>query len=571
MLGLPGTNGVGRKSGWEVTVYEADTGGAGQWGEEGGIRVPGAPLELGSALDMDGPFLVAGMPEDDGSGSQIGSAYVWYLHESGTNTIWYPVTRLVDEAATMGSGFGYSVAIEATSDLEARVAVGAPFELGGQGAAYLFDVSVVLGQQTLQRRIALPSPAATNHFGRAVALDGDYLAVGAPSEDTALGLDAGKVYLFEKDLGGTNNWGCRVTNAAPTAGLFYGARVDIENSKLAAARWDQAELGPAVFVYDRDEGGADNWGLMDIITPPPDAPDSFGFAIDFVIGGRFMLIGAIDQFSPSTNGAAYYYGLSPSEIYDLLFKIDDPAGDGPSFGYDVASLDFAGVLVGAPESLHGGVTEVGTARLFDFSVTGGVTNVTLLATLAGTNAVDRMGAAVAGVGIYGVASAPGDDRNGSDAGRVAATRVGDYERWAASQSSSAPDFASRGLPWDDYDGDGDANLVEFALGTDPTDPASTQKLVMFPVRNGLGTLLMAWEEPDVPYSVLGLNYNMQAGSDMKQWLSISGSTTVEDGKVLRLYDTSVSPRFFRLAPRYPDVGSFGVGGGGGGGGIGVLE
>jgi hypothetical protein len=56
-----------------------------------------------------------------------------------------------------------------------------------------------------------PGCAGTfDEFGHAVALSGDALVVGAPVESSGPGdpLEAsGAVYVFERNLGGPDNWG----------------------------------------------------------------------------------------------------------------------------------------------------------------------------------------------------------------------------------------------------------------------------------------------------------------------------------------------------------------------------
>lgn len=560
MVGVAATNTAGDKSGWAASFHSLNQGGPAQWGSAFTLEAPGAAYQFGYAVDMDGSFLVVGMPSDDWAGTNTGAAYVWYLSDAGNARSWHPVARLTAPNGEPNHQFGFSVSVTATNETTARIAVGAPFEFGDKGAAYLFEVQAYYGQLAPTRRIA-PTPYPTNlAFGAAVSVDGDTLAVGAPIADVS-GPNWGAVYLFDKDFGGANTWGCRVTNGAPNSGVNFGYALDLENDTLAVGRPSPGGSGPAVFVYDRDEGGPNAWGLIDTLPPPADSPNGFAWSVDIIGAGDSVLVGAIDSFG-ITNGKVYLFATLTGTTYDVLLTLDDPEDDGAQFGYAVEWIDFGGILVGAPTSPHGATG--GVARLFGLSLTGGVTNVYTVASLFGEAPGDRLGWSVAGGAFFAVAGAPRNDMNGNNAGMVRSMRAGPYETWAGSQP---PAFGSAWLPWQDYDGDGDANLMEFAMGTDPMSGISTSKLVMA-VQPVSGGHAMGWMKPSLPYSTVGLHYNMQRSDDMTRWLSAPYAVSFTNSS-LRLYDLGGPWQHYRLAPRYPVLTS--EGGTGGGGIIIVLD
>jgi hypothetical protein len=67
------------------------------------------------------------------------------------------------------------------------------------------------------RKILGADTAPLDHFGAAMALEGDRLAVGVPDDDSPLG-DAGSVYLFERNQGGPECWGQVAKLTASDAG-----------------------------------------------------------------------------------------------------------------------------------------------------------------------------------------------------------------------------------------------------------------------------------------------------------------------------------------------------------------
>jgi len=554
MVGLANTNTYQDKSGWAASVHSVNTGGSTQWGSEYTIEAPGVPEQFGYSVDMDGNYMVTGMPNDNWAGVNSGSAYVWYLFDLAGQKAWYPIARLINENGASGHLFGFDVSITTLSGGDALVAVGAWGEFTDKGAVYIFRVSISTGQTTLPVRITpTPYPNGTI-FGYSVSLDGDILAVGAPLGDMS-GPDWGTVYVFDRNSGGADKWGCIATNPAPNGNIFFGGKVSLENDTLAVTR---PSLGTnrAVFIYNQNTGGADKWGLTSSVYPPPGSPNQFADSVAVNSSGSAILIGATHATAAS-NGHVYIYAETiTSGVYNVFHTINDPAGDGPSFGSSVSWASIAGVLVGSSRS---GASTGGTARLFGLSFTGGVINVSLLGSMMGSPD-DRLGTDVAGGDAYAVAGAPQNDMNGTNAGQILSMRVGSYEVWAGSQPAG---FATAWKPWENWDGDADANLMEFAMGTDPMNSGSNQKLVMN-LHRGSATN-MAWIEPDLAYSTVGLHYNMQSADNLDNWNSIGFDYSFTNSH-LRLYDAYENQQQYRLAPLYPVFTSEG-----GGGGIIIVE
>jgi len=542
MVGISDTNTYQNSSGWYASFHSVNQGGAGQWGHEFGIESPGFPGEFGFSVDMDGSFMVAGMPFDTWAGTDSGSAYVWFLNDSGGVKSWYPVARLVNQNGESNHLFGFDVSITQTDDFEARVAVSSYGEFVDKGAVYIFEVNALQGQVSLPHRIT-PFPYPTNIvFGWSIALNDTSLAVGAPYSDIS-GANGGAVYLFEKDYGGTNTWSCRKTNAAPNSGQFFGTKVDLNDQNLIVARVNPVGNGPAVFAYRRDQGGANNWGLYDAVYPPPGSPNGFGWSLDLLGIGSSFAVGAIESFT-TNSGKVYLYTQAPSGTnYQPFLTVNDPNNDGSTFGFSVAWMDFGGLVVGAR---GGGANTGGIVRLYTFALTNGMTNVVLQASMQGSNALDRLGYDVAASMFYAVGSAPRNDGNGGNAGAIYTMRVGSYEIWAGAQPMA---FAAAWRPWENYDGDLDANLLEFAMGTDPMNSGSNSRIHMFLHRSS-GQTNMAWIKPSLPYNSFGLDYNLQSTDHAASW-SAPVYTTVGTNTSMRLFNTFQPSQLYRLAPRYP--------------------
>ena len=97
------------------------------------------------------------------------------------------------------------------------------------------------------------------------------------------------------------------------------------------------------------------------------------------------------------------------------------------------------------------------------------------------------------------------------------------------------------------------------MGTDPTSGISTSKLIMT-VQSVSGGQAMGWMRPSLPYSTVGLHYNMQRSEDMTRWLNAPYAVSFTNSN-LRLYDLGGGWQHYRLAPRYPVLSSEDGGGG----------
>ncbi len=92
-----------------------------------------------------------------------------------------------------GDQYGYAVAIDGNTAV-----VGAPFDDGEEGSVFVYEYNG-LGWVFSQR---LPAdPAAGDHFGAAVDIDGDHIVVGAPL-DFAAGIQRGTAIVFERTPSG---------------------------------------------------------------------------------------------------------------------------------------------------------------------------------------------------------------------------------------------------------------------------------------------------------------------------------------------------------------------------------
>lgn len=121
-----------------------------------------------------------------------------------------------------------------------------------------------------------------DRFGASLAIDGDTLVVGAYYEDTA-GLNGGAAYVYQRDEGGADNWGevVKLTASDGDHSQWFGHDVSLSGDVAIVGAYGDASEGSdtgAAYIFYRDEGGADNWGEVAKLT-----------ASDAEAGGQFRL------------------------------------------------------------------------------------------------------------------------------------------------------------------------------------------------------------------------------------------------------------------------------------------
>ncbi len=188
--------------------------------------------------------------------------------------------------------------------------------------------------------------AAVDNFGFAIALDGDVLAVGAPTEVDETGRPNGVAYVYRRS--GTT-WTLEDLVTAPVADtdlpLSFGAAVSVRDGVLLVGAPDADDGRGAAYVFVRDpNANEDAWGTpVDRLVPADDLGrfDRFGEAVA-IDDDRTILVGAPGQ----ATGAAFVF--EPREVPDKWGEpqILAPSGSA-AFGASVAIKDDR-LVVGAP-------------------------------------------------------------------------------------------------------------------------------------------------------------------------------------------------------------------------------
>ena len=313
---------------WRQSAYlKASNSEAGdQFG--GAVSVHGNRVLVGARLEDSGALGVGGNQLDN----SLNGAGAAYLFERGSTGSWQQLAYI--KATNPGSldEFGTSVTISGDT-----IAVGAWGEDGGArgidgnqldnsaldaGAVYLYQTNAA-GNWTPAAYVKASNPRAFDQFGTAVALDGDLLAVGAPGQNSRASgidgneldqslLDAGAVYVFERDAGGRWRQIAFVKASRPSAGDTFGASVALSGNLLAVGapgqnssatgingfEPDESSLNAgAVYLFERNAAGL--WSQIAFVKASNTDPgDQFGGAVS--ADGDTVIAGAQFERSSST-------------------------------------------------------------------------------------------------------------------------------------------------------------------------------------------------------------------------------------------------------------------------------
>jgi hypothetical protein len=268
-------------------------------------------------------------------------------------------TRLTANDGAAGDQLGWSVALDGDTAV-----VGAPYaDVGGQagqGAVYVFVRSGGVWKQ--QARLTAAAGAAGDAFGRAVALDGDTVLVGAPFFAAGANADQGAAFVFERS--GTV-WSERAMLAADGASANgFGSSVALDGGTALVgdpSRSDVLQNAGAVFVY---VGSGATWSLQGVLTAADAAPhDLLGTSV--ALDGDTALAGAVgdNAGTAADRGAAYVFRRSGATWAQQAQLVAPDAVASARVG-DAVALAGDTALAGAPFDQVGGHRNQGSVYVF---------------------------------------------------------------------------------------------------------------------------------------------------------------------------------------------------------------
>ena len=206
------------------------------------------------------------------------------------------VAKLVASDAATNDDFGVSSAIDGD-----YLVVGALGESSNAGAAYVYFRDGA-GTWAQQAKIVASDAEASDFFGTSVSISGDYIVVGASSEDTG-GSDAGAAYVF---LRSGTSWTqqAKIVASDAEAAAHFGISVSISGDYIVVgANREDAGGSNAGAAYLFERSGTSWTQVIKYQSSDIAAGDGFGSSV--AIAGTFLVIGAPNKLS--NTGAAYVF------------------------------------------------------------------------------------------------------------------------------------------------------------------------------------------------------------------------------------------------------------------------
>lgn len=355
---------------------------------------------FGWSVAIDGDYAIVGAYGEDHNtvdGAPLPKAGSAYIFHRGGDGVWSEMQKLVPDDRAEDDEFGWSVDISGTTAI-----VGAHFEdhdaagsnfLFNAGSVYIFDLSggvwtqtqKIVGSDRAEDIVDPADPDLADQFGHSVAIDGDYLIVGAFGQDLNSGggsplSEAGAAYIFERS-GGVWSEVEKITNSDREEQDQFGFSVAISNNFAAvgANEEDENEGGTgtlsnsgSVYFYERDMGG--DWiENQKIVASDRGTGDRFGWDVN--MEGDELVVGAArcnsdeeDMASLPDAGAGYAYEYDGAEWVEVnkMDASDRQTDDqlGISVGVSGGTIIMGAFLQDFDEDGLGEIADGGAAYLY---------------------------------------------------------------------------------------------------------------------------------------------------------------------------------------------------------------
>lgn len=284
---------------------------------------------FGYAIAMDGNIAVVGAPGYTNTLPNEGRAYIYEL-QNGT---WTQIAHLAPSTPASQAAFGSAIDIE--GDV---IVVGAPAELGGNGAVYVWEKPASgWGAVGIEDRkiVGFKSSDANNLFGNAVDLHGDELLIGAKREEAGTTINHGIAYLYSKGA----DW----SSSTPTATFYhpvgsgkdFGISVGLHDDYAAVGALAGTNAGN-VLIFEKGAGWV-NKTEADAILRKSNRANLEAFGVTLVVNEDRVVVGtrntpSVFIYERPTIGweAAYDANGTLEEIYSINSTLETDDGFGES-------------------------------------------------------------------------------------------------------------------------------------------------------------------------------------------------------------------------------------------------
>jgi hypothetical protein len=314
--------------------------------------------------------------------------------------------------------FGYAVSVSGNYGI---VSAYQEDDAGGtqSGKAYIFDVTTGVLLHTLDNPSAY-STSASDNFGRSVAISGNYAIVGADWEDDASGTSSGKAYIFDVTTGTLLRTLDNPNAYSTSSSDYFGTSVAISGNYAIVGAYGENDAGGdfsgKAYIFNVTTGS-----LVHTLNNPnaysTSSIDRFSWTV--AISSNYAIVGAYaeDDAGGTDSGKAYIFDVTTGA---LVHTLDNPNAYSTSasdrFGFAVA-IDSNYAIVGASREDDSSGNESGKAYIYNVS-TGALLHTLDNPNAYGTGTSDEFGRTVAISGNYAIVGAQLEDDAGSSSGKA---------------------------------------------------------------------------------------------------------------------------------------------------------
>jgi hypothetical protein len=270
---------------------------------------------FGLTVFISGNYAIIGSAQDDiGANTDQGSAYIYFYNGS----TWVQQQKLIASDGVGSDFFGARVSISGNYAAIATYLDDVGINTD-QGSVYIFFYN---GSSWIQpQKLLAADGTAGDNFGSSVSISGNYVVIGANQD-----APAGSAYVFNYN-GSTWVQQQKLNGSDITAGEGFASDVSVSGNYIViGASSDDigavANQGSAyIFYYN----GTSWIELQKLTAPDPGTDDAFGDRVS--ISGNYVIISSLyDDIGSSANQGSAYIFQNINNVWRLLQKVVAPGG-----------------------------------------------------------------------------------------------------------------------------------------------------------------------------------------------------------------------------------------------------
>lgn len=281
-----------------------------------------------------------------------GAVYLYKPVDDDGSGGYTEIAILTSSDRYFSDNFGTSVAIN-----DDWIAVGADKHPNATGAVYLYRMmdgdtetgAAAGGGATELAKITASDEADGNLFGASVAIDGPFLVVGADG-DADNGYLSGAAYIYSRDSTSTSDNWSEVTKLKPSDGgveHVFGWSVAISGNTVVVG----TNGAHAAYVFQASMTTSDgSWSQVSKLTSNAASTDSF-FGQAVAVTNNTIVVGASEDYNENGvySGSVFVYNNDNGVLTEVAKLIAEGGQIAEFFGYAAAiSKDESTMVVGAP-------------------------------------------------------------------------------------------------------------------------------------------------------------------------------------------------------------------------------